>query len=199
MLEEAAYELFLEQGYAGTTAADIARRAGVSRGTFFNYFQTKADVFWVDIDATIERLSHVLARQRTQAQQNAQDRGNRDPSARIVSSTYATIAESLREVAASLGPDRVPWLLTQFEAIGSPSEVRSAALDRFLEVATVLQRFIASSDGVAVDGVKARTVSYTVLGAVLAAAQSWAAAGQDRGDLAVHVSRAFATLGDTFR
>jgi AcrR family transcriptional regulator len=40
-LYEAALELFRSQGYEATTVADITRRAGVAKGTFFNYFPTK--------------------------------------------------------------------------------------------------------------------------------------------------------------
>ena len=42
VIAEAACELFLEQGFEGTTVADITRRAGVSRSSFFNYFTSKA-------------------------------------------------------------------------------------------------------------------------------------------------------------
>ncbi len=40
-LYEAALALFRSQGYDGTTVADITRRAGLAKGTFFNYFPTK--------------------------------------------------------------------------------------------------------------------------------------------------------------
>jgi AcrR family transcriptional regulator len=38
---EAAVTLFREQGYENTTVDQITRRAGVAKGTFFNYFPTK--------------------------------------------------------------------------------------------------------------------------------------------------------------
>jgi TetR/AcrR family transcriptional regulator, cholesterol catabolism regulator len=41
---EAARELFLEQGYAATTVAQIADTADVARTTFFNHFESKAAV-----------------------------------------------------------------------------------------------------------------------------------------------------------
>jgi AcrR family transcriptional regulator len=40
-LYEAALALFREQGYEETTVDQISRRAGVAKGTFFNYFPTK--------------------------------------------------------------------------------------------------------------------------------------------------------------
>lgn len=43
-LLRAAYECFLKNGYEKTLATDIARTAGVAKGTFFYYFPTKEDV-----------------------------------------------------------------------------------------------------------------------------------------------------------
>jgi len=40
-LYDAALALFREQGYEETTVDQIAHRAGVAKGTFFNYFPTK--------------------------------------------------------------------------------------------------------------------------------------------------------------
>lgn len=40
-LYEAALSLFREQGYESTTVDQITRRAGLAKGTFFNYFPTK--------------------------------------------------------------------------------------------------------------------------------------------------------------
>jgi AcrR family transcriptional regulator len=40
----AAYDLFAEEGYQGTSVADIAARAGVSLGTFYQYFLDRADI-----------------------------------------------------------------------------------------------------------------------------------------------------------
>ena len=44
-LLDAALALFVEQGFAATKAEDVAKRAGVSKGTLFLYFATKEDLF----------------------------------------------------------------------------------------------------------------------------------------------------------
>jgi TetR/AcrR family transcriptional regulator len=41
----AALDLFVEKGFAGARAEEVAQRAGVSKGTLFLYFPTKEDLF----------------------------------------------------------------------------------------------------------------------------------------------------------
>ena len=46
-LEDAALQLFVQQGYDQTTVEDIVRRAGLGRRTFFRHFVNKREVlFW---------------------------------------------------------------------------------------------------------------------------------------------------------
>lgn len=174
MLEEAAFELFLEQGYDGTTAADIARRAGVSRGTFFNYFPAKADVFWGDIDDALRSLPSLLR--------------ETDPGL----PAEAAVRAGLVRLAGQFGPDRVPWILTQFEAMGSPAEVGVSALARMSRTVDALGQFVAERAGVSARDLSVRVISYSALGITLAAAQTWAEAGPIRGSLAPHLERALA-------
>ena len=44
-LLEAALDLFVEKGFAGTRAEEVAQRAGVSKGTLFLYFASKEELF----------------------------------------------------------------------------------------------------------------------------------------------------------
>lgn len=44
-LLEAALDLFVEKGFAATRAEEVARRAGVSKGTLFLYFASKEELF----------------------------------------------------------------------------------------------------------------------------------------------------------
>lgn len=61
-LADAACELFLEQGYDATTVADITRRAGVSRSSFFNYFDGKSETIWFALDEHLARCAELLQR-----------------------------------------------------------------------------------------------------------------------------------------
>jgi AcrR family transcriptional regulator len=47
-LQQAAMELFEEQGFEDTTAVQIAKRARVTTRTFFRYFADKQDVLFAD-------------------------------------------------------------------------------------------------------------------------------------------------------
>ena len=44
-LLDAALELFVEKGFAATRAEEVAKRAGVSKGTLFLYFSSKEELF----------------------------------------------------------------------------------------------------------------------------------------------------------
>jgi len=52
-LLHAALELFVEKGYAATRAEEVARRAGVSKGTLFLYFSSKEELFKAVVRANI--------------------------------------------------------------------------------------------------------------------------------------------------
>lgn len=53
---KAAVSLFVERGYAGTTSDDIAAAAGVSVGTFYNYFRNKRQVLVTLVIARLEDI-----------------------------------------------------------------------------------------------------------------------------------------------
>jgi len=40
-----AHELFIEQGYHATSIQDILNRSGISKGSFYNYFSSKGELF----------------------------------------------------------------------------------------------------------------------------------------------------------
>jgi AcrR family transcriptional regulator len=50
-IAEAAQRLFVERGFDAVTVAEVARSADVSEGTVFNYFPTKEDLFYEQMEA----------------------------------------------------------------------------------------------------------------------------------------------------
>lgn len=56
-IEDAAWELYAERGYAATSVDDIAARADVAPRTFFRYFRTKEDTLYGEFDHALDHLS----------------------------------------------------------------------------------------------------------------------------------------------
>ena len=182
MLEEAAAELFLERTYAKTTVGDIARRAGVSRNTFFNYFTAKSDLLWMDVDEGLAALPAALA---------ACDRA-------------APVTESVRgallRVAAGFGPGRVPWSVTQDELMATTNELAASALTRLLVQAGLVHEFVGARPGHFVDADPVgRAFSTAVIAAAAAAVAEWAGAGVRRGELGPYVDTAISPVCAGFR
>jgi AcrR family transcriptional regulator len=161
-LQEAAFELFLENGFAGTTVEQITTRAGVSRNTFFNYFTAKGDVFWVELDDSLPVVAASLRE------------------APASTTPMTAVLDALLALGREFGPGRVPFALTQYELIGSVHELQASALTRFTAQAAIIREYLMRRG---VDRLRASAAAYAAIGAAVAAGQAWAAAGTCRGDV----------------
>jgi len=170
LLQEAAFELFVENGYTGTTVDQIATRAGVSRNTFFNYFEAKGEVFWVELDAVTERLKTALAQQPVRPHDAS-----------------LTVRDAMLQSLAPLQSQHVPFVLTQYDLIGSVTELQASAMSRFATQARLLSGYLQRCGA---DSATARAQAYTLIACVVAAAQEWAQSGPQRGRLEPFVRRA---------
>src|SRR3954465_1404797 len=56
LIADTARRLFAERGFDAVTVAEVARAADVAEKTVFNYFPTKEDLFYSDMEAFEERL-----------------------------------------------------------------------------------------------------------------------------------------------
>ena len=57
---EAALDLFAEKGFAATRISDVARKAGISKGTLYLYFESKEAIFRAVV---LEMITPALARE----------------------------------------------------------------------------------------------------------------------------------------
>ncbi|QCR19078.1 TetR/AcrR family transcriptional regulator [Agrococcus sp. SGAir0287] len=164
-LEEAAVELFLEQGYESTSIDDIARRAGISRSAFFGYVGAKSDLLWHDVDQVLGRIS--LA--------DGMDR--------------AAVVDA---IAAALEPwgDRVPWMLRETAIMGTDQVLRQSVFERLEPLVARIERTLRAREGRAALHVAAALVT-----AAATAVVEWSQDGRARGPAADAVRRAGAALG----
>lgn len=155
-IAEAACELFLERGYEETSIADIARRAGVSRSSFFNYVSSKSDLLWGGFDERMDAAIGALAR------------GQRP----------------LRTVLAGIGvgfaPDSLALAVVNAEAMGLVDEIERERAVRLARLARAVARY-AARRGTA--ELPAEVLGAAAAGAVLAAVWSWALEGGGRRSL----------------
>ena len=76
---DAAERLVLERGFAGTTVDEIVRRAGITKGTFFYHFDTKADL----AHGLVERYAEMDRRHLEEGLERAEDETD-DPLEQLV-------------------------------------------------------------------------------------------------------------------
>lgn len=158
-LEEAACELFLEQGYAATSVADITRRAGVSRATFFNYIPTKSDLLWTSVDDALDRLPGELD-------------ASGGPEGAVVEARAA-----LLRLAADLEPGTVVLAFANAVPMGVTEELADSAARRQVRAATIVADHLRRRGLLDLD---ADVLGAALSGAFLAALRAWSRSGPGR-------------------
>jgi AcrR family transcriptional regulator len=68
LLLTSASALFERHGFAGVTMAEIAREAGLAKGTVYLYFKTKEELFLALLDRELDRWSLAMAEALSQRQ-----------------------------------------------------------------------------------------------------------------------------------
>lgn len=167
-LAEAACELFLEKGYEATSVNDITVRAGVSRSSFFNYFDAKSDVIWSGFDERIDVLTE-----------------------RLTSISTATAAEDIAAAftafATGFTPDALALALSNPTAMEADGELEREGAVRVERIArAVIARFPRDP----ATEFSTAALGWAYGGAVLAATKRWAREGSGRTPLVEHVTEA---------
>jgi mycofactocin system transcriptional regulator len=173
----AALDLFNRQGYDETTVDEIAAAVGVSRRTFFRYYDSKREVVWGEFDAELVRLEQKLASAST-------DEPMMDVLRRAVVATNRFGAGELDELRIRMG------LISSVPTLVAHSAVRYA------QWCDVVAGFVAGRIGGTPDDLGPQTVARAALGAAMAAFTCWAR--YDTDDLTGEVDRAFRLLATGF-
>lgn len=125
-LQDAALELFAENGYAGTTVAAVAGRAGLTERTFFRHFEDKKEVLFIE-----NGLAELVA---------ARSAGSEAPT------TLERAADGFRAIGRELRADP-PRVRRRAGIIAATPELREREMGKFAQWTTAVTRALAG-DGV---------------------------------------------------
>jgi mycofactocin system transcriptional regulator len=177
-LELVALRLFTDQGFAATTVAQIAATAGVSRRTFFRYFDSKTEVLWYQFDGEVSRLRTAFARV--------------PPSVPLMAAIRHVVVGVNR-----YGRDDVAELRTRMSLIGSVPALQASAAPHYDAWERAVGEFAAARIGRPADSLYPLVISRTTLAACRAAFDRWVAS-PDR-DLTAYLDNALCALAEGFR
>lgn len=109
-LQLAALELFTQQGYENTTAAQIAERAGLAKSSFFRHFTDKREVLF----DRQNKLGQLLEAAITAAPAQA--------------GPFEAVGAALQAASAVFTPERLTWSRQRQAVIDATSELREREL-----------------------------------------------------------------------
>jgi mycofactocin system transcriptional regulator len=155
-IELVALRLFDEQGFEATTVDQISEAAGVSRRTFFRYFETKADVLWAEFDTEVQSLHALLAAA---------------PSEQSVGAAVKAAVLGVNHY----GVDDADELRARMRVIGGVPALAGGADVHYEAWVDAIAEFAAKRLGQHRDGLIPRAIGFSALGACRAAFDYWVA------------------------
>ena len=176
-LELIALHLFTTQGFDDTTVDQIAAAAGVSRRTFFRYFDSKAAVLWYEFDAEVDAL-----------------RASFDNVARTL-----PLMDAIRQVVVGVNRYRaedVPELRTRMSLIQSVPALRASADPHYAAWERAVSDFAASRLNHPSDSLHPLAIGRVTLAACRAAYDCWVLRAD--ADLTWYLDAALVALGSGF-
>jgi TetR/AcrR family transcriptional regulator, regulator of mycofactocin system len=176
-LEQVAFDLFEQQGFERTTVDDVAAAAGISRRTFFRYFDSKNEIPWGDFDGELARMRRHLAAT--------------PPQAPLMDAIRDAIVDFNRMPAEQLPEHRRRMTLI----LGVPALQAHSTL-RFAAWRQVIADFVAQRTGEPADTLLPRAIGHSMLGVAVAAYEQWLANPGD--DLCELLDSAVRALGSAF-
>lgn len=172
-LELIALRLFTEQGFDETTVEEIATTAGVSRRTFFRYFDSKSAVLWAEFDGEVDALRTAFAKVPDDI----------------------PLMEAIRQVVVGVNSyhaEDVPELRTRMNLISSVPALQASAAPHYDAWERAVSAFAAERLGQHADSLYALAIGRTTLAACRAAYDRWVARADN--DLTVYMDLALRAL-----
>ncbi len=155
-LETAALDLFVENGYEATTAAQIAERAGLNRATFFRHFTDKREVLFAGEDVLAELFAQGIR----------------------AAAADATLSECLLDALKAVGdvmtPKRRAAATRRILIVASNSELQERGQLKHARIATAIADALRERG---TDELTARLASEVVMLAFSVAFERWIRAG----------------------
>ena len=176
-LELVALELFSKNGFDETTVEEIAAAAGVSRRTFFRYFDSKTEVLWHEFDSEVAALRAAFDRV-------PRELPTMDAIRQAVTSVNRYRAEDVAE------------LRTRMQLIGSVPALQASAAAHYDAWEQVVIAFAANRLHQPSQSLVPRAIGRTTLAACRAAYEQWIT--EPGTDLAAHMDRVLDALAHGF-
>ena len=173
MLEEIALRLFTEKGFHETTVDEIAAAAGVSRRTFFRYYDAKSKVLWNEFDREVETIRATL-------EEMPDDLPVMDAVRRAVIAANHYRAEDVAE------------LRMRMHLISTVPELAASATIHYDAWERAVAEFVARRTGQPADALYPLAAGRTTLAACRAAYERWSARAD--ADLTVYLDAALRAL-----
>jgi mycofactocin system transcriptional regulator len=176
-LELIALRLFAEQGFDETPIEQIAAEAGVSRRTFFRYFDSKASVLWGEFDSEVTVIREALAK---------------------VPDSVPMMA-AIRQAVVAANHYRagdVPELRARMHLIGSVPALQSSAAVHYDDWERAVSEFVGNRIGQPPWSLFPLVVGRSTLAACRAAYERWSARADS--DLTVYLDAALTALASGF-
>ena len=165
-------------GFDETTVEQIASAAGVSRRTFFRYFDTKADVLWHEFDREVDALIDAFA--------NVSD--------------DLDLMDAIRKVVVSVNRYRagdVPELRQRMNLIAAVPALQASAAPHYDAWERAVSEYAARRSGLEPDSLIPLAIGRTTLAACRAAFDHWVR--QADADLPRELDQALRALGCGFK
>lgn len=153
-IEQVAFSLFAEHGFARTTLEAIAAEVGVGRRTLFRYYQSKNDIPWGQFDRTLDHFRALLAQQ--------------PPDLPVHSAIHRAVVEFNRFPADAHPPHR-----ERMRLILTTPELQAHSVLRYAEWRRVIAEHVAAHTGGDPDDLVPQVAGHVSLALSLSAYEHW--------------------------